>query len=234
MPSSLAPQTSMALPNDEKLMSSECDDIFKDQIEKDDPLWKTYIDETNLFDKDMIDEWNKIIDVILVFVSDHIQRSDIIHLLSSPQVALFISVLTAFVIDFSSQFQRNPSDITNDLLVAIYQQLAAQSNNTSAPIIDPTSFFNQDKADHDNAVFFNALLYCSLALSILVSAVALVAKLWLVSYSHKVFSFGSPYERAMRRQEAYNGVLAWNLNATINALPIVLIIALAMFAIFIR
>lgn len=74
----------MALPNDEKLMSSECDDIFKDQIEKDDPLWKTYIDETNLFDKDMIDEWNKIIDVILVFVSDHIQRSDIIHLLSSP------------------------------------------------------------------------------------------------------------------------------------------------------
>lgn len=86
MPSSLAPQTSimMALPNDEKLMSSECDDIFKDQIEKDDPLWKTYIDETNLFDKDMIDEWNKIIDVILVFVSDHIQRSDIIHLLSSP------------------------------------------------------------------------------------------------------------------------------------------------------
>jgi hypothetical protein len=61
-----------------------------------------------------------------------------------------------------------------------------------------------------------------------------VAKLWLVSYSHQVFSFGSPYERAMRRQEAYNGVLAWNLNATINALPIVLIISLAMFAIFIR
>jgi hypothetical protein len=70
MPSSLAPQISMALRNDEKFMSSECDDIFKDQIEKDDPLWKIYIDETNLFDKGMIDEWNKIIDVILVFVSD--------------------------------------------------------------------------------------------------------------------------------------------------------------------
>ena len=74
----------MALRNDEELMSSECDDIFKGQIEKDDPLWKTYIDETNLFDKGMIDEWNKIIDVILVFVSDHIQRSDIIYLLSPP------------------------------------------------------------------------------------------------------------------------------------------------------
>ena len=30
----------------------------------------------------------------------------------------------------------------------------------------------------------------------------------------------------MRRQEAYNGVLAWNLNAIINALPIVMIISL--------
>ena len=54
-----------------------------------------------------------------------------------------------------------------------------------------------------------------------------MAKLWLVSYSHQVFSFGSPYERAMRRQEAYNGVLAWNLNAIINALPIIIIISLA-------
>ena len=54
-------------------MSPECDDdIFKDQIEKDDPLWKIYIDETTLFDKGMIEEWNKIIDVILVFVSDRI------------------------------------------------------------------------------------------------------------------------------------------------------------------
>ena len=64
----------MSLRNDEKSTSPECDDIFKDQIEKDDPLWKIYIDETTLFDKGMIEEWNKIIDVILVFVSDRIQR----------------------------------------------------------------------------------------------------------------------------------------------------------------
>ena len=63
----------MSLRNDEKSTSPECDDdIFKDQIEKDDPLWKIYIDETTLFDKGMIEEWNKIIDVILVFVSDRI------------------------------------------------------------------------------------------------------------------------------------------------------------------
>jgi len=64
----------MSLRNDEKSTPSESDDIFKDQIEKDDPLWKIYIDETTLFDKGMIEEWNKIINVILVFVSDRVQR----------------------------------------------------------------------------------------------------------------------------------------------------------------
>ena len=58
---------------------------------------------------------------------------------------------------------------------------------------------------------FSRFCWCSLSLSITVSVIALVAKLWLVNYSHQVFSVGSPYDRAMKRQEAYNGVLEWNL-----------------------
>jgi Family of unknown function (DUF6535) len=59
----------------------------------------------------------------------------------------------------------------------------------------------------------------------------LVAKLWLVSYTHDAFSAGSPYERAMKRQEVYNGILAWRMGAVINALPlaVILLIALIMF-----
>ena len=43
-------------------------DIFKDQIEVDDPLWKEYVDKAGSFDERMVDEWNKIVDVILVYV----------------------------------------------------------------------------------------------------------------------------------------------------------------------
>jgi Family of unknown function (DUF6535) len=65
--------------------------------------------------------------------------------------------------------------------------------------------------------------------------VALVAKLWLVDYRHRAFdSVGSPYERAIRRQEAYNGVLAWKMGAMIHALPVMLLVALIMFGFFLQ
>ena len=62
--------------------------------------------------------------------------------------------------------------------------------------------------------------------------IAVVAKLWLVSYSHQVFSVGSPYDRGMRRQEAYNGVLVWNMGGVINMLPVILLIALYLFGFY--
>jgi Family of unknown function (DUF6535) len=84
------------------------------------------------------------------------------------------------------------------------------------------------------AVVANALLYCSLAVSAVVSIVALTTKLWLISYNNRVSSTGSAYERAMKRQVAYNGALAWKLDAIINALPLMLLVSLFMFATFIQ
>ena len=145
-----------------------------------------------------------------------------------------ISVLTSFITNNSTtQLKRNPADITNDLLVAIYNQTVAQSNNISITPVNPMSFFSLSQNDYDAAVTQTALLYVSLSLSIVVSFIALAAKLWLVSYSRQAFSVGSPYDRAMKRQEAYNGVLVWNMGGVINMLPVILLIALYMFAYFV-
>ena len=154
--------------------------------------------------------------------------------LNQAQVALFISVLSSFILKTLTQFQRNPANITNDLLVAIYDQLAAQSNNTSIPSVDPRSYFNQSKADYNATVIQSGLLYTSLSLSIVVAVMALLAKQWLVNYSSQVFSVGSPYDRAMKRQEAYNGALAWNLRGLINMLPFILIIILYLFGYYVQ
>ena len=43
--------------------------LFSQSVEKNDPLWKDYIKEAAVFDNRMIDEWNKIIDTVLVYVS---------------------------------------------------------------------------------------------------------------------------------------------------------------------
>ena len=61
--------------------------ILKGNVEKDDPLWKTAV-----FDARMVDEWNKIVDVLLVYVG---YFSCYLH---DKLAALFIFVLTSFII----------------------------------------------------------------------------------------------------------------------------------------
>ena len=41
---------------------------MKGNVKKDDPLWKLYLDKAAVFDARMVDEWNKIVDVLLVYV----------------------------------------------------------------------------------------------------------------------------------------------------------------------
>ena len=42
--------------------------ILKDKVEKDNPLSKEYLDKAAVFDVHMVDEWNKIVDVLPVYV----------------------------------------------------------------------------------------------------------------------------------------------------------------------
>ena len=43
-------------------------DNFKEPVQKDDSLWKEYVEKATSFDKRIIEDWNKIVDVTLVFV----------------------------------------------------------------------------------------------------------------------------------------------------------------------
>ena len=58
-------------------------DILKGDVQKDDPLWKEYLDKAAEFDKRMVDDLNKIVDVLLVFVSYFMLHSLWICFLSS-------------------------------------------------------------------------------------------------------------------------------------------------------
>ena len=52
---------------------------LKDNVEKDDPLWKEYVDKAAVFDVRTVDEWNRIVDVLLVYVNYYLlpQRQNI-------------------------------------------------------------------------------------------------------------------------------------------------------------
>ena len=146
---------------------------------------------------------------------------------------MFTAVVTAFAIETAQQFQPDPAYISTQLLVAMYKNQLAALQNSSPDIIDTASLFQQGPADYHKAVFNNALIFGDLALSVIVSMIALFAKLWVISYNDRVNASGSPYERAMQRQEAYSGVLTWKLGAIIDSLPFLLLIAVFMFGMFI-
>jgi len=146
---------------------------------------------------------------------------------------LFLSVLAAFVVVTAQQFKPDAADISNKLLVAMYKNQLAYMQNRSPDTIDTDALFQQDTAARHEAVVYNSLLYADLALSVVVSMIALFAKLWVINYDHQVNSSGSPYKRAMRRQEAYSGVLAWRMKEIINSLPFLLLIAVFMLGVFI-
>jgi hypothetical protein len=148
------------------------------------------------------------------------------------QVALFISALTPFAIESSKQFEPNAAAITNDILLALYNK---PSGGSSVPVLRISDFMASHPSDLRKAVFSNGLLSASLALSIVISMVAVTARVWLVRYTYKANSRGpSEYSNAMRRQEAYSGIKAWRLGTIIEALPLLVLVAVFLFGLYIQ
>ena len=83
----------------------------------------------------------------------------------------------------------------------------------------------------------NSLLYPSLTIAIVASMLGTAAKFWLIRYTQTVTSsgsFGTPYERAIRRQKTYDGILAWRLKEIIESVPLLVSMAVLLFALYIQ
>ena len=77
--------------------------IFKNKVEKDDPLWKEYVEKAGPFDERMIDEWNRVIDVILIYVG---------ILYYSPHYLLVVELSIGCVINLCPDFLGYPNIYT--------------------------------------------------------------------------------------------------------------------------
>ncbi|KAH7320500.1 hypothetical protein B0J17DRAFT_546551, partial [Rhizoctonia solani] len=76
-------------------------------------------------------------------------------------------------------------------------------------------------------VWINCLWFLSLGLSISVSLFAMLAKRWC--YRSRSTHSGTDYERAMRRQKAWDTLQKWKLELFIEQLPTVMHVALMSF-----
>ena len=157
------------------------------------------------------------LDTTLIFVS-FVLRSDV-RLLTRSQAGLFSAVTSAFIIDVQSQLQPDTGDET----VALLRVLIYKIDNTTFGNDAPT--LPQWTGPPRAIVQVQAILYASLAATLLSAFLAMLGKQWLNRYASTDMR-GTAIERSQNRQRKLDGIVAWYFDYVMQSLPLMLQIAL--------
>ena len=157
------------------------------------------------------------LDTTLIFVS-FVSHSDV-RMLTRPQAGLFSAVTSAFIIDTQSQLQPD----TDDETVALLRVLIYKVDNTTFGNDTPT--LPQWTGPPQAIVQVQAILYASLAITLLSAFLAMLGKQWLNRYASTDLR-GTAIERSQNRQRKLDGIVAWYFNHVMESLPLMLQIAL--------
>ncbi|KAG8767786.1 hypothetical protein FRC12_006049 [Ceratobasidium sp. 428] len=186
------------------------------EMAKDAKVWQVYVRETQKADEELVDGWNKSLDVILIFA------------------ALFSAISTAFVGISAQNLQQNPADASAQTLLVISRTLlvmsGADTTNSSSPVA------NQDSSEFRpsrTVVAINALWFLSLSLSVAVSLIAMLAKEWCHAFMSG--RSGETHERARLRQKRWNEIERLKMIDVLTLLPLLIHLALRkIFSIFVH
>ncbi|CUA67976.1 Isoleucine--tRNA ligase [Rhizoctonia solani] len=182
------------------------------ELDPDAQVWKTYVREADQVDEEMVDGWNKSMDVILIFA------------------ALFSAISTAFVIESYKNLKPDPADASSQTLLIISQTLMIIANGSQPSSASPTSVaettgFEASAKD----ICVNVLWFLSLSLSVAVSLISMLAKEWCLEFMSG--RTGPPGPQACRRQQRWDGLVKWKMKEVILMLPSLIHVSLLLFAI---
>jgi hypothetical protein len=137
-------------------------------------IWKLYANEAKEFDAELTKGKNRHLDVMLVFVRDHslVDHNTLLKLWDmNVQAALFLAILSAFLLDSKRLMEEDMSESSKTLLMTTAQRL--QNPSTPVPAIE----FHPTMA----ACWINGLWFTALALSLAAALIAMLAKEWLMT-----------------------------------------------------
>ncbi|KAG7443330.1 uncharacterized protein BT62DRAFT_1078692 [Guyanagaster necrorhizus] len=155
-------------------------------------VWRTYLEECDAFDKEMLDEWRDGLDVFLVFAG------------------LFAAVVTTFVAQTSQSLQVDYGQVTATLVYELIDVQRAAANGSSVndvPRSDLTPFSTFSPATSD--VLVNGLWFTSLSFSLTTALFAVLTKQWIHQYV--TVPSGTPRDKCRVRQFRYMGLQQWSL-----------------------
>ncbi|CAE6391015.1 unnamed protein product [Rhizoctonia solani] len=212
-------------------------DEYGAELEADARVWKTYVKESDEFDQDLVEGWNRqitgrhsqqVVLLLCVFPSltSIIARCTVF-------AALFSAISTTFVLESSKQLQEDPADATAQTLETISQTLLliAQGNQSLLPRSTSLADTLQDDEFAPNwiAVCINVLWFLSLALSVAASLIAMLAKEWC--YLFMSGRTGQPCLQARRRQQRWDAMVMWKMPELLMFLPSLMHLSLFLFAV---
>ncbi|CAE6449584.1 unnamed protein product [Rhizoctonia solani] len=187
-------------------------DEYGAELGKEARVWKVYVKESDRSDAEMVDGWNKSLDVILVFA------------------ALFSAISTAFLIESSKKLQQDPADVTAQTLLAISHTLSAIANGSRPLVSEPLAGGNTEEFTPSRTmVAINTLWYLSLSLSVATSLLAMLAKDWC--HSFMAGRTGHAYNQTLRRQRKWTMIKKWKMQELIVVLPSLIHLSLLLFAV---
>ncbi|KAF8706092.1 hypothetical protein RHS03_05218, partial [Rhizoctonia solani] len=203
-------------------------DDYGSELGKDARVWSAYVKEAEQWDDEMVDGWNRSLDVMLgkIFVSSDSRPTSHAYTYII-QAALFSAVSTTFVVESIKDLQPDPAMISATTLQEISQvlRIIVSNNQSSASLSDlpPEEKFKPSAA----AIWVNVLWFLSLALSVSVSLVTMLAKQWC--YSFMSGRAGQPHVQARTRQRRLEELERWKMPEILAILPVFMHLSLFLF-----
>ena len=132
---------------------------------------------------------------------------------------MFSAVASAFIIDVNSQLQPDPNDETAALLRVLIYKIDNTTFESNVPALPQWS--GPPRA----IVQVQAILFASLAVSLISALLAMLGKQWLNRYE-SIDQRGSAIERSHSRQRKLDGIIVWYFDYVMESLPLMLQVGL--------
>jgi hypothetical protein len=160
-------------------------------------------------DDEMMQDWRDSLSSLLLFVSLSFK---VIWCTDPIQAAIFVAVLTAFIVESKNLLQQDPQDVLVDIFIEFTGQMANGTyHRLTRPTFDPPRY----------AIVINALLFASISLSLAAAMISVLALQWVNEYDSKLDT-SEFKKRALRRHWRFTGVEKWKMQGIIAALPVLL------------
>ena len=180
-------------------------------------FYKDYQKIAEEYDKEFLKRYDEDLNTTLIFVSfaSRLMNTRLLE----RQAGLFSAVASAFIIQVDSQVQPDPNEETAALLRVLIYKIDNTTFGNDVPTIPKWT------GPPPSMVQVEAILFASLAISLLSAFLAMLGKQWLNRYDSTGMR-GTAIERSQNRQQKLDGINAWYFNVVMESLPLMLQAAL--------